>query len=492
MKDGYAKIEYAYGPVYASEKAEETAAADCVVLDNAQEILLAGQMKTTLVDSNTGELISIDKDSQVSLWTDIKFETADGSIYSDPIEMITQNPDRIPNIAEFFDADHFSFGLSGSSLPEFYSLPEASDTPGYYSGNIIPENSITVKRYDNGAADVVFKLKYTPSGDANGDGCFSISDAVVLERLLLGKPAAPFSSWKALDFCHDNRLNVFDLIMLKKRLAAINEKGYTEPDVLNQWGIDFQVIKDGLELRQGPSEDFNVISNIPKKIHLSELGYNKNIHDWLFTEYNGQYGWIKISEDNGSVMNIMYYDIADKPVIYLYPEKETDVHVELELTESELSTTYPKYNNGWDVTAYPDGSLLNNADGSHHKYLFWDSTNVRTRFDFSKGFCVAGQDTETFLKEKLSYMGLTENEMNEFIVYWLPRMEHNPYNLISFQGDAYTNSARLYITPSPDSLLRVFMTYVPLDEAVNIAPQQLESFERKGFTAVEWGGCEIR
>ena len=85
-------------------------------------------------------------------------------------------------------------------------------------------------------------------------------------------------------------------------------------------------------------------------------------------------------------------------------------------------------------------------------------------------------------------MGLTEAEMNEFIVYWLPLMEHNKYNLISFQSDVYSNSAKLNITPTPDSLLRVFMAYVPLENAVNIEPQELDTFERKGFTVVEWGG----
>ncbi|MBP5579422.1 MAG: hypothetical protein J6X56_08115 [Ruminococcus sp.] len=71
-------------------------------------------------------------------------------------------------------------------------------------------------------------------------------------------------------------------------------------------------------------------------------------------------------------------------------------------------------------------------------------------------------------------------------------MEHNAYNLIAFQGAAYTNSAKLDIAPAPDSLLRVFMAYVPLEESVDNQPQQLETFERKGFTVVEWGGSEIR
>ncbi|MBE6864965.1 MAG: hypothetical protein E7495_10480 [Ruminococcus flavefaciens] len=211
----------------------------------------------------------------------------------------------------------------------------------------------------------------------------------------------------------------------------------------------------------------------------------------MFTEYNGQYGWINTLDSEGNPV-VYFEEAVKKPVIYLYPEEETDVHIELELTESELNTTYPKYNNGWDVVAYPDGSLLNKSDNSHHKYLFWDSVNCRTRFDYSKGFCVAGSDTESFLKEKLTYMGLTEDEMNDFIVYWLPLMEHNKYNLISFQGDVYTDSAKLDITPKPDSLLRVFMSYVPLENAVDIQPQQLETFERNGFTVVEWGGSELK
>jgi hypothetical protein len=35
------------------------------------------------------------------------------------------------------------------------------------------------------------------------------------------------------------------------------------------------------------------------------------------------------------------------------------------------------------------------------------------------------------------------------------------------------------------------MVYAPLEKAVDIEPQQLRTFERNGFTVVEWGGCEI-
>ena len=108
-----------------------------------------------------------------------------------------------------------------------------------------------------------------------------------------------------------------------------------------------------------------------------------------------------------------------------------------------------------------------------------------------KGFCVAGADTADFLRETLSGIGLTPKEYNEFIVYWLPKMQGNPYNLISFQSERYTDGAKLTIDPKPDSELRVFMAWKPLNRAQPIRPQTFPSFERDGFTVVEWGGCEV-
>ena len=338
------------------------------------------------------------------------------------------------------------------------------------------------------ASDI--EIKPAVTGDVNADGEFNMADMVLLRKWLLAVPDTKLANWKAADFSKDNKLDIFDLCLMKDEIIKRNIISYVEPDMRLEYGMPCTVNWDGLELYQGPDESYGVITVVPNNAPINEMGYQEGNDDWMFTEYKGQYGWVQTRKNGHST--IYFSLVAAKPVIYLYPEEETDVHVELELTEANLSTTYPKYNNGWDVTASPDGSLLNKADGTHHKYLFWDAVNCRTRFDFSEGFCVAGSDTESFLKEKLTYMGLTEEEMNEFIVYWLPLMEHNKYNLISFQSDAYTDSAKLDITPAPDSMLRIFMTYVPLEEAAEIQPQQLDTFERKGFTVVEWGGSEIR
>ena len=181
--------------------------------------------------------------------------------------------------------------------------------------------------------------------------------------------------------------------------------------------------------------------------------------------------------------------ITAKPVIYLYPEETTEVDVRLE-TDGNFIATWPTYENGWRVTAQPDGTLTD-ADGNEYSYLFWEAESD-TVYDFSRGFCVAGEDTGEFLRETLAAMGLTPKEYNEFIVYWLPLMQGNPYNLISFQDEAYTESAVLTVSPAPDSLLRVFMAWKPLTEAVELEPQTFAPFSRDGFTVVEWGGTQVK
>lgn len=179
---------------------------------------------------------------------------------------------------------------------------------------------------------------------------------------------------------------------------------------------------------------------------------------------------------------------ALKPVICLYPETRTEVTVQLDY-DGELTCTYPAYQNGWSVTAEPDGTLTDGS-GQTYNYLYWEG-NSNAEYDFSQGFCVAGKDTAAFLEKALAQLGLTRREANEFIVYWLPLMEGNAYNLIAFQDEAYTDHAQLSISPTPDTLIRVFMAWRPLEEAVEIEPQTLTAPLREGFTAVEWGGARV-
>ena len=179
-----------------------------------------------------------------------------------------------------------------------------------------------------------------------------------------------------------------------------------------------------------------------------------------------------------------------KPVIYLYPQEEnTEISVRLDYN-GDITELIPEFNseNTWTVTANPDGQIT--FEGQQYDYLFWEG-GPKYEYDFFTGYCVKGSETEGFLRDKLSEQGLNEAEINEFLRFWLPDMEGNPYNIISFQDKTYRKGAQLTVTPQPDTMIRVFMAWYPSDVSVKINPQILDSPSRQGFTVVEWGGNRV-
>jgi hypothetical protein len=186
--------------------------------------------------------------------------------------------------------------------------------------------------------------------------------------------------------------------------------------------------------------------------------------------------------------------IALKPVIYLYPPRQEQISVQLDYN-GQITDVYPQFNDKksqiWHVLADPDGSLIDSSDGRNYSYLFWEGQD-HNQYDLSTGFVVRGSDTARFLQDKLAEIGLEPKEYNDFIVFWLPKMQHNPYNLIHFAGKEYTDSAKLNISPEPDSVLRVFMVFKPLKQPITIQPQSFNEFSRNGLTVVEWGGSELK
>ena len=179
-----------------------------------------------------------------------------------------------------------------------------------------------------------------------------------------------------------------------------------------------------------------------------------------------------------------------KPIIYLYPTNTTEVTVSLSHPEN-LTVTYPKYIDSWKVTAEPNGTLTD-SNGKKYYALYWEGQSKKKNPRKEDGFVVAGKDTISFLEEKLGILGLNEREANEFIVFWLPKLERNKYNYIRFQTmDEINDTMALTINPEPDTLIRVMMEYEPLNNKIKVKEQTLNRVERKGFTVVEWGGTNI-
>lgn len=181
--------------------------------------------------------------------------------------------------------------------------------------------------------------------------------------------------------------------------------------------------------------------------------------------------------------------VSKKPLLYLYPEKETNITVKVGYPNL-LTSTYPKYNNEWNITALPNG-ILKDKDGRTYYGLYWEGKN---NFDskFNDGFVVHNDELIKFLEEKLKILGLNERESNEFIIYWLPELEKSEYNLIRFESIEEINKQMpLDITPTPDTIIRVMMKYKPLKDKITIQEQKLETPNRVGFIVIEWGGTLI-
>lgn len=183
---------------------------------------------------------------------------------------------------------------------------------------------------------------------------------------------------------------------------------------------------------------------------------------------------------------------VDKPVIYLYPTKETKINVSLGFKGADLYT-WPKIEakNNWNVTAQPDG-MLKDAAGEEYPYLFWEGKMDNFNWvDMNEGFVVPFSETETFFRDKLKFLGLNSREYTDFITFWAPKMQANPYNFIRFETTAYIGEVPLTVTPQPESSQRILMVYKGLEEPITVKEQVLKPFTRKGYTLIEWGGTTM-
>lgn len=181
-----------------------------------------------------------------------------------------------------------------------------------------------------------------------------------------------------------------------------------------------------------------------------------------------------------------------KPIIYLYPEHDEIINVKLGYPKS-ITTSYPKYNNGWNVKASPNGDLVDLKTNKKLYSLYYENIanyNFQVKED---GFVIKGKDASNFLEEKLPLLGLNEKETEEFIIYWLPKLEENEYNYIRFATlEEQNKSMPLIISKKPDTLIRVMMTYKKINKPIKIKEQKIKTPNRIGFTVVEWGGTEIK
>ena len=188
-----------------------------VVFRLRRDIPEKGMLRVWLKDADTGALIvSRNQNGGFgSICTNISFnDPVYGTVSTGPILMIDTNP-CVQQFDLMFSGDSYEYRLSEWDLPRGYRSNAV-----FSDGVSIPEGAIEATRYENGSADIVFRLKFTPTGDVSGDGQSTVSDAVSVQKWLLGEDTE-LADWKAADYNNDNRLNAADLTLMLRAALSV-------------------------------------------------------------------------------------------------------------------------------------------------------------------------------------------------------------------------------------------------------------------------------
>lgn len=231
--------------------------------------------------------------------------------------------------------------------------------------------------------------------------------------------------------------------------------------------------------------------------YLMKYQYDETLQkqrELLFDEFIESKKIFFVKLGNGKYTLVSTPDLAPatecgKPVIYLYPTETTIVNVKVGV--DKITKSIPAYGtNGWTVTASSDGTLVDSVDQQTYPYLFWEGQSAK-KFSTETGWTLAKKEVATALPKVLQNMGLNEKETADFMEFWGPRIaaEKMPYIEFSFVAQkTFDQIAPLSITPTPETVLRVFMVYRGVLKQGLPVPSYTP-VQRNGFTVIEWGGA---
>ncbi|HSW79576.1 MAG TPA: hypothetical protein VLG47_02255 [Candidatus Saccharimonadales bacterium] len=218
---------------------------------------------------------------------------------------------------------------------------------------------------------------------------------------------------------------------------------------------------------------------------------DKTLYNLSATGYQNKHALIVMKNALGEYVVYARGDMTPgggcgKPVIYLYPQKTTNVDVGVGAHITKSDPTYGPY--GWqNVVAHPDGSL--NYQGKTYGSLYWEGKGIGMYPLLSSGMVVPHAQVVSTIKSQLSEQGLNAHEISDFLAFWQPKLPNTPYTRLTWLGtDDMNQLAPLQITPTPQTVIRTFLDFQGLDHQLQLSPQTFKAPQRDGFTVVEWGG----
>ena len=176
--------------------------------------------------------------------------------------------------------------------------------------------------------------------------------------------------------------------------------------------------------------------------------------------------------------------VAYKPNVYLYPIEKTRLKVNLNFPKGgKVIKSIPKYGEGWNVSVDTNG-LINDL----YTYLFYESSQPDI-WQREYGWTIKVDELDLFFRNNLISYGFKDNEIEDFIDYWIPRLkEYDFYSIYPQTNNIINKVIELNISKKPDNLLRLFyLIEGQTNSEIKLKKPTINHFDREGFFVTEWG-----
>ena len=181
------------------------------------------------------------------------------------------------------------------------------------------------------------------------------------------------------------------------------------------------------------------------------------------------------------------WPVIKKPAIYIYPEENDRFQIKLRLKNgTKITKSIPEYKSSWDVSVEKSGKI-----DSKYDYLFYEAS-IKKIPDISCGWCISQKNLRNELDDLLLKIGLNEQETEEFLNYWLNRLQdYKYYKIFPVVNQQLEEYVELEITPPAKTSFRVWFFFQGCDKLEELPSPQINKFVREGTTVIEWGGVML-
>lgn len=252
--------------------------------------------------------------------------------------------------------------------------------------------------------------------------------------------------------------------------------------------------------------EFQIDADNPLLVHYTNQSTNATSYTWLFSdgtesheenpshefqsdeELASGFAQLIAENENGGYDNVMHCIVSGcglvgKPNVYIYPTKPIRLQLYIEFPlGGQVASSVPEYGDGWNVFVEPGGMIDRRYD-----YLFYESNQV-SNFQKQQGWCVSKSNLKAFFQSNMALYKFNEQEITDFVKYWIPRLNYSEYfNIYPQTNNIIDQAITLKFSEEPDNIIRLFYGIFPSDEFKALPAPSIPEFNREGFVVTEWG-----